>query len=170
MRGGSAPLSDHFRSWKADGFFQRLWAAGLAACDEGAGIDWQWQSLDGVRTQASFGGAVTGANPSDRGTAGTKRRTLCEGHGLPLSVVVDGANRTDMKLTVATLEALVVVRPAPTPAQPQRLGRDAGYDYPVVWQTAREQGYEPHVRPQQQERAHAGRLDPLKRPLRLLVR
>ena len=54
--------------------------------------------LDGVMTKAPFGGAATGANPTDRGKRGTKRSTLCEGHGLPLAVVVAGANVPDMKL------------------------------------------------------------------------
>jgi putative transposase len=167
--GASTTVYDRFRAWEADGFFARLWAAGLAEVDEVAGIDWQWQSLDGVLTKAPFGGAATGANPTDRGKQGTKRSTLSEGHGLPLAVVVDGANRTDMKLTAATLEALVVARPTPTPEQPQHLCLDAGYDYPVIWQTVREQGYEPPIRPQRQERATAGSADPLKQPRRWVV-
>jgi putative transposase len=46
-----------------------------------------------------------GKNPTDRGTLGTKRSVLTDGHGLPLSVAVDGANRHDMKLVETTLEA-----------------------------------------------------------------
>jgi putative transposase len=88
---------------------------------------------------------------------------------LPLAVVVAGANRTDMKLTQATLAALVVPRPPPTPEQPQHLCLDAGYDSPLIWQTAREQSYEPHIRPQRQERANAGSADPLLRPRRWVV-
>lgn len=30
----------------------RLWQAGLQEYDELMGMDWQWQSLDGVRTKA----------------------------------------------------------------------------------------------------------------------
>jgi putative transposase len=167
--GASTTVYDRFRHWEADGFFQRLWAAGLVEFDEVAGIDWQWQSLDGVMTKAPFGGTATGRNPTDRGKQGTKRSTLCEGHGLPLAVVVAGANRPDMKLTAATLAALVVPRPAPTAEEPQHLCLDAGYDYPVIWQTVREQGYEPHIRPQRQERTNAGSPDPLKRPRRWVV-
>jgi putative transposase len=74
--GASTTVYDRFRQWEADGFFTRLWAAGLAEFDEVVGIDWQWQSLDGVLTKAPFGGAATGRNPTDRGKQGTKRSTL----------------------------------------------------------------------------------------------
>jgi putative transposase len=45
-------------------------------------------------TKTPFGGAGTGANPTDRGKKGTKRGVLTDGKGRPLSVVVDGANLT----------------------------------------------------------------------------
>jgi len=40
-------------------------------------------------------GAGTGANPTDHGKKGTKRSLLTDGKGIPLSVIVDGANRHD---------------------------------------------------------------------------
>src|SRR3954451_1945097 len=40
---------------------------------------------------------ATGRNPTDRGKCGTKRHLLTTGEGLPLAVVLSGANRTDMK-------------------------------------------------------------------------
>ena len=84
--------------------FERIWQAGLQEYDELEGIAWEWQSMDGVMTKAPFGGVATGANPTDRGKQGTKRSQLSDGRGMPLAVVVDGANRTDMKLAEATLD------------------------------------------------------------------
>jgi putative transposase len=52
--GASTTVYDRFRAWERDGFFARLWAAGLAAYDELVGIDWEWLSLDGVMTKAPF--------------------------------------------------------------------------------------------------------------------
>jgi transposase len=89
--GASSTVYDRFRFWLAAGFFTRLWQAGLEAFDELEGLEWEWQSLDGGMTKAPFGGAATGANPTDRGKRGTKRSTRCEGHGLPLAVVGAGA-------------------------------------------------------------------------------
>ena len=122
--GASTTVYDRFRLWEADGLFQRIWAAGLQEFDELVGIDWAWQSLDGVMTKAPFGHTATaeaegiGHNPTDRGKHGTKRSTLSEGHGLPLAIVVAGANVRDLKLAAPTLDALVLDRPAPTTEQP----------------------------------------------------
>lgn len=167
--GASTTVYDRYRRWMADGLFLRLWQAGLAEYDELAGLDWEWQSLDGAITKAPFGGAATGANPTDRGKRGTKRSTLCEGHGLPLAVVVAGANRHDMKLAAATLDAVVVTRPTPTTDQEQGLCLDAGYDYDAVREQVTARGYTPHIRPRGEERANADSSDPAKVPRRWVV-
>lgn len=83
--GDSTTVYDRFRAWEQAGFFGRLWAAGLGEFDELVGIDWEWQSLDGVMTKAPFGRAAIaeaesiGHNPTDCGKHGTKRNTLSEG-------------------------------------------------------------------------------------------
>jgi putative transposase len=167
--GASTTVYDRFRLWEADGLFARMWAAGLAEFDELVGIDWEWQSMDGVMTKAPFGGAATGANPTDRGKRGTKRSTLCEGHGLPLAIEVAGANVPDMKLAAPTLDALVVERLEPTVERPQHLCLDAGYDYDLPRYAAEQRHYVAHVRPRGEDRANAGSSDPLKRPRRWVV-
>jgi putative transposase len=59
---------------------------------------------------------------------------LTDGRGIPLAVAIEGANRHDSRLLVATLEGLVVARPAPEgEEQPdshhhQHLCLDAAYD------------------------------------------
>ena len=47
---------------------------------------------------APFAGAATGANPTDRDKQGTKRSLLTDAAGIPLALVVDGANRHDVRL------------------------------------------------------------------------
>ena len=167
--GASTTVYDRFREWERDGFFERLWAAGLQEFDELVGIDWEWQSMDGVMTKAPFGGAATGANPTDRGKRGTKRSTLCEGHGLPMAIEVAGANVPDMKLAAPTLDAYVIARPQPTPEQPQHLCLDAGYDYDLPRYAAAQRGYTVHIRPRGEDRANARSPDPLKQPRRWVV-
>ena len=149
--GASTTVYDRFRAWERDGFFARLWQAGLAEYDELVGIDWEWLSLDGVMTKAPFGGAATGRNPTDRGKRGTKRSLLTDGTGIPLALVVEGANRHDMKLLDATLDAVLVVRPEPSPDAPQHLCLDAGYDYPASRQAVEDHRYLPHIRSRGQE-------------------
>ena len=76
--------------------------------------------------QGCVGEKGTGANPTDRGKSGSKRSLLTEGHGIPISLVVEGANRHDMKLMEPTLEAIVIERPKPTEEVPQHLCLDKG--------------------------------------------
>jgi putative transposase len=76
-----------------------------------------------------------GKNPTDRGKLGTKRSVLTDGHGLPLGVAVDGANRHDMTLVDATLAAIMIKRPEPTATPPQHLCLDKGYDDEAVCET-----------------------------------
>ena len=71
--GACTTVYDRFRLWEQQGVFERIWQAGLEEYDELEGIAWEWQSMDGVMTNAPFGGAATGANPTDRGKRGTKR-------------------------------------------------------------------------------------------------
>jgi transposase len=70
-----------------------------------------------------------------------KRSLLTEGHGVPVGLSVDGANRHDMKLVRATRESLVVERPEPTREQPQGLCLDKGYDDDEVRETLAEFGF-----------------------------
>jgi hypothetical protein len=76
---------------------------------------------------------------------------LTEAHGIPLAVVVDGANRHDMKLVEATLTALMVPRPRPTSDKPQGLCLDKGYDYKEVRELVAGLGFTIHLRSRGEE-------------------
>lgn len=75
-----------------------------------------------------------------------KRSVLTEADGGPLAVVIAGANVHDTKLLEATLEAVIVPRPKPTPEQPQNLSLDKGYDNPTGRAAAAKHGYIAHIR------------------------
>lgn len=68
-------------------------------------------------------------------------------------MVVEAANVHDTKLLKATLEAVVIDRPKPTPQAPQNLCLDAGYDNPTGRAAATAQGHTPHIRPIGEEKA-----------------
>jgi len=76
---------------------------------------------------------------------------LTEGHGVPIGLAVAGANRHDMKLVRATIDSLVVERPAPTDEQPQGLCLDKGYDYDEVRDLVAEFGFTAHIRSRGEE-------------------
>jgi putative transposase len=167
--GASTTVYDRFRLWESQGFFRQLWRSGLQEFDELVGIDWEWQSMDGVMTKAPLGGEATGPNPTDRGKSGTKRSQLCEGHGLPLAIAVDGANAHDTRLADPTLDAIVIARPEPSETAPQNLCLDAAYVGEKTEQVIKQHKYIGHVRGRSEDRAQAHSLDPTKKPRRWVV-
>jgi putative transposase len=76
---------------------------------------------------------------------------LTDGQGIPIAVVVAGANRHDMKLLAATLAAVVIERPEPTEEAPQHLCADKGYDYAECREEAARQEYIAHIRSRGEE-------------------
>jgi putative transposase len=102
---------DRYQEWVEAEVFLKLWQAGVEQFDELKEMDWAWLSMDGAMTKAPLGGEDTGPNPTDRAKSGVKRSLLTEGHGVPVGLAVDGANRHDMKLVRETIESLVVARP-----------------------------------------------------------
>lgn len=101
----------------------------------------------GQWSKPHWGEKATGANPTDRGKSGTKRSVLTDGNGIPIAVVVDGANRHDMKLTEATLEAQRIVPEDHQAGECRNLCLDKGYDYTEIREVVKAWGYVGHIPP-----------------------
>ena len=101
-------------------------------------------------TKASLDGAGTGANPTDRGKKGTKRSVLTDSNCIPLSVVVDGANRHDKKLVKRTLDAIFFERSSPEDII-QNICMDKGYDFTDIRKLVEEYGYTVHIKSRGEE-------------------
>ncbi len=69
---------------------------------------------------------------------------MTAGKGIPIAVVVTGANRHDMKKLADLLDATVV---EPAPSGPPQLVLDRGYDYQSCRDAAVARGYTPHIPP-----------------------
>jgi transposase len=65
--GSASAIHHYFQRWQREGFFVRLWQAGLAEYDDMSGIAWEWQSLDGTQGKAPLAQDAVGNNPTDRG-------------------------------------------------------------------------------------------------------
>ena len=116
------------------------------------------QSPAGVKRGAGEAEA-TGANPTDRGKCGSKRHLLTEGGGIPLAVVLSGANRTDMKKLGDLLDAQRIVPVAAgvpeaeadagsaQTAQERHLCLDRGYATVECREIAVAHGDVPHIPP-----------------------
>jgi putative transposase len=141
-----SPRASIIQEWRKAGVFRRMWIDGLSVYDKKTGIDWKWQAMDGTITKAPLGEKSTGPNPTDRSKSGTKRSLLVDGKGIPLGMIVDGANKHDMKMTKATLRSIVINRPEPTVKSQQHMCMDKGYDYPEVYELLEDHGYTIHIR------------------------
>ena len=127
--GAASTVHDRFQLWSAHGVFEQLWATGLLEYNTAIGLDFEWQSIDGCMTKAPLGGEATGKNPTDRGKLGTKRHLLTEADGLPIGLVVTGANRHDKTQVEAVFESMPVLPPMPNLEQAQHFCGDKGYDF-----------------------------------------
>ncbi len=134
----------YFQKWVRAGVFKRLWQAGLSEYDELKGIEWKWQAADGAMTKAPLGGEKTGKNPTDRSKTGTKRSLLVDERGVPLSIVISGANTPDGQLLEPTLQAVPIERPDPKTTE-QHLCLDKAYSGEPCANTAKAAGYTLHV-------------------------
>ncbi len=83
---------------------------------------------------------------------------LTQARGIPVGMVVEGANRNDMKLVRQTLESVPATIEEKrrvhleNAAQEQGLCLDAGYDYDEVRAVAAELGYTTHIRSRGEEK------------------
>lgn len=65
--------------------------------------------------------------------------------------MIAGANVTDNMLLAATIDALIVTRPEPTPQQPQHMALDKGYDNPTGHQVVEAYHYQGHIASKRQK-------------------
>ena len=87
--------------------------------------------------------------------------------GVPLALVISGANTHDVKLLADTLNAIQIERPDPERVE-QNLCLDAGYAGAEARQEVVAKGYIPHVRPRGEEIA-AKQKNPEYQPRRWVV-
>ena len=81
---------------------------------------------------------------------GTKRSILTDAKDIPLSVVLDGANRHDIKLLEKTLDKIVILRPEVTEDKQQNLCLDASYT--GAEKIISGKNYALHIRPRGEEK------------------
>jgi transposase len=91
-----------------------------------------------------------------------------DGRGVPLSLVVTGANRHDVSQLESVLDAIVVKRPPPPQRRSKHLCADAGYTGAPALAIIEQHGYIPHVKGRGQEAVELKR-DPSKKARRWVV-
>ncbi|NYS79171.1 transposase [Halomonas glaciei] len=76
------------------------------------------------------GGSAIGPNPTDRGRPGTKRHLLTDRQGVPLAILLSGANMNDSVPLAALLDSVQPVssgRPGRPRQRPRKLHADKAY-------------------------------------------
>ena len=76
---------------------------------------------------------------------------MTEGSGLPIGLVVTGANRNDKTQVEAVLESMPVPPPLPGPEAEQHFCADKGYDYDDVRSVISFWGYTAHIKSRGEE-------------------
>ena len=79
---------------------------------------------------------------------GTKRHLLVDGRGVPLSIVVTGANRHDVIQLEAVPDEIMIYRPDDIE---QHLGTDKGYAGEPAQEVMKKNNYIPHVKQREEE-------------------
>lgn len=133
--GSGSPCHRRFQEWVEAGIFEQLWRVRLLYYDRQRGIGWNWQVLDRVIVPAPRGGEKTGKNPTDRATLGRKRPLLTDRRGVPLAVVLSGANEHDKHYAEQTVRATIVRRSRRNRwghLIVRHFGADKGYDFEDV--------------------------------------
>lgn len=93
---------------------------------------------------------------------------LVDGRGVPLSLVVTGANRHDVSQLQAALDNVMVSRPNPPQRRSKHLCADAGYTGAPALKIIKKHGYIPHVKGRGKEAAELKR-NPTKKARRWVV-
>lgn len=130
------------RQWQAAGVFDRLRQELL---DELAGkglLNLAHTIVDSGFIRAPHGGAATGPSPVDRRKIGSKHHILVEGHGVPLTFTLTGANRNDITQLLDLVDLIPPIqgqrgRPRHRPGVVQG---DRGYDSEPHRQTLKKKG------------------------------
>ncbi|MBF0860291.1 IS5 family transposase [Gluconobacter sp. LMG 31484] len=119
------------RDWQIAGVWDNLHRALLTRLHQAGQLDWSRACMDSASIAGKKGGETTGPNPTDRGRPGTKRHIVTDRQGIPLTVLLSGANVHDSRMLEPLLDALPPIqgkngRPR---RRPGKLHADKGYDY-----------------------------------------
>lgn len=93
---------------------------------------------------------------------------MTETAGIPIGVVIAGANRNDCKLAEPTIQSIPITRPAATPENPQGVCLDKAYDSAEIRTILADLDFTEHIRSRGEE-AKSLKDDPTRRARRWVV-
>lgn len=138
---------ERLRDWHEAGVWVALHAVLLAELNGADKLDWSRAATDSSKARALNGGDQTGKNPTDRGKKGSKHHVITDAKGIPLAVILTGANRNDVTQAIPLVDAIPPVRGKPgRPRQrPESDYADRAYDSRQVREELRARGIVPKI-------------------------
>jgi IS5 family transposase len=110
-------------------------------------LDLSYAAVDSSSVRAVGAGRKTGTNPTDRARPGSRRNILVDANGVPVSVILTGANRNDVTQLLPLVDAIPPIRG--TRGRPLRKPKviyaDRGYDSESHRERLRDRGIKPVI-------------------------
>lgn len=133
--------------WQKAGVWQNIHEVLLSKLREADQIDWSRAVTDSALIRALYGGEKTGKNPTDRGKKGSKHHLITDAQGIPLAVILTGANRNDVTQLIPLVEAIPPIRGkvGRPRRRPDKVQADRGYDSEPHRKELRTLGIEPVI-------------------------
>ena len=141
------------QEWQARGIWKQLQQILLDRLRGAEKLDFRRVAADSGSIRAVGAGEKTGPNPTDRGKPGTKHHVLADGQGLPLKVVITGANEADVSSLLPLVDGVPAVagKPGRPRKRPDDLYADRAYDSEPHRKELRKRGIRPHLARRNQE-------------------
>lgn len=135
------------KAWQRQGIWDQLHHTLLGELQEAGRIDWSRAAADSTKSRAMGGGDDTGPNPTDRGKLGTKHNVLTDARGIPLTVIVTGANAADVTQLLPLVDGIPDLpgEEKDKPNKPEQLYADRAYDSEPHREELRERDIEPVI-------------------------
>jgi transposase len=138
---------NYLKAWQDAGVWERLHQVFLAELQGVDKIDWSRAAIDSSSVRALGGGEETGPNPTDRSKPGSKHHVVTDAQGVPLAVIVTGANVPDVKQLVPVVDQIPPVsgKVGHPRQRPEKLYADRAYDSEPHRKKLRERGIDPQI-------------------------
>ena len=137
----ASPCWRRLKRWQEQGVFQKLWKKLLSQLNKKDKIKWEECFIDGTFVQAKGGGEKAGKTKRGKAT-----KLITERKGIPLSVHIDSASESEMKLVEPTLKQVSVGNgTSGAPWNPDCLIGDKGYDSNWIREYLSKKGIEPII-------------------------
>ncbi|WP_143010778.1 IS5 family transposase [Cupriavidus necator] len=118
-------------TWQKAGVWDRLHQVLLAKLRAADRLDWSRAVVDSSSIRAVGSGQKQLPNPTDRARPGSKHHLLTDAQGIPLSLILTGANRNDITQLLPLIEAIPPIRGkrGRPLSKPSIVQGDRGYDH-----------------------------------------